>query len=981
MTRTNDSNAHLRYRSFSRGTYTATVPWGSTTLGRIGVITFLILATNVFTAFAANTSERAMSPSEVAQDSFGQTILSASLSDKFALNTSGWRVSVVQYVLGPFPIHAREQHFLSPAYPLNLSEKIDYSTRWPSSYADNGEVGWAKAVSENGHLAVSFPEIRWTSLRASEGWAALQHHTVLRTSVTVYPPTASDEEVEGAPHLLIDVKQGSFFTVLPSWDSSPSDRIDATPRWYAGNIYSMNAAPTQIVPLPTSPAIDQPTTYDLFISGDYEIRLFGDPTARHAQVPELLVDFVVDLENATEQLKLVPSHHVVPDFVDGWAFGQFIGIGLRSLGGWWTVERAILDDAEKEAMAIVLFRDCHIAPMQTKIITIVLRQTSVFFKSEINLKLSVTSSSSVTTTIPVKIHLTQSALWNETDATPIIATCLYEIASPTAFVAIPPVHSSTDPTVNQPPILNLHGAGVDLLGHALWDCAPPRHDRSWVIAPTGRTAWGLDWHGPSTKDAWNTVEALSNILSGHPAWFPWSFAGSSRVIVVGHSNGGQGTWYITSRYPDKVLSAVPAAAYMKSQAYVPLVQSRSAHFIDPALRAILESSLTPDDNDLFVTNLVDTPILAIHGGDDENVPVWHTRALVDTLKTWRRDADVQYQEDPHQPHCYSTVFDNAKVKTFINRTITQSQESTPNTKPWKFTLTVAIPSESDSLHGFRILNLEVPGRLGRLTVEERDGALHITSRNILAFSIPNDAGSLHSNDEEMLIGVDGQFLSITLDSPHESQKALFIVKKEGIWEVFRDAPGLVPQITGRMSLVLNSRAAILLVIPQRTNPTFLNAALRLSHNLNVYHKLDTDIIDAAEATLRLHRGLLSSTSNMVLLGGADNTFTRDSLALLKTPFQLQDGVLHLRNRPLDADSTALFLHPHPISTTALMLVMFTSDAAGLERALRLFPIRTGVTVPDWIILSPKTDTMGAGGVTAAGVWGVNWSWNEGMSSF
>ena len=44
-----------------------------------------------------------------------------------------------------------------------------------------------------------------------------------------------------------------------------------------------------------------------------------------------------------------------------------------------------------------------------------------------------------------------------------------------------------------------------------------------------------------------------------------------------------------------------------------LTTRRSAHFIDPALRAILESSLTPDDNDLFLSNLVDTPVLAVHG--------------------------------------------------------------------------------------------------------------------------------------------------------------------------------------------------------------------------------------------------------------------------------------------------------------------------------------------------------------------------------
>jgi hypothetical protein len=44
-----------------------------------------------------------------------------------------------------------------------------------------------------------------------------------------------------------------------------------------------------------------------------------------------------------------------------------------------------------------------------------------------------------------------------------------------------------------------------------------------------------------------------------------------------------------------------------------LLCGRAAHFIDPALNAILESSLTPDDNDLFLSNLAHIPILAIHG--------------------------------------------------------------------------------------------------------------------------------------------------------------------------------------------------------------------------------------------------------------------------------------------------------------------------------------------------------------------------------
>lgn len=74
-----------------------------------------------------------------------------------------WKVALSQdwNVLGPFPIHAREQHYLSPSFPLNLSEPIDFNKSWPSSYADGGRVAWGTAKADmNGLLKVSFSDVR-----------------------------------------------------------------------------------------------------------------------------------------------------------------------------------------------------------------------------------------------------------------------------------------------------------------------------------------------------------------------------------------------------------------------------------------------------------------------------------------------------------------------------------------------------------------------------------------------------------------------------------------------------------------------------------------------------------------------------------------------------------------------------------------------------------------------------------------------------
>lgn len=74
------------------------------------------------------------------------------------------------------------------------------------------------------------------------------------------------------PYLLVDLLQGSFFTILPATKDGNASLILNAPEWYAGNIYAMGNAPPQAVILPEAPSITLPTTYDLFVSGDYEVR-------------------------------------------------------------------------------------------------------------------------------------------------------------------------------------------------------------------------------------------------------------------------------------------------------------------------------------------------------------------------------------------------------------------------------------------------------------------------------------------------------------------------------------------------------------------------------------------------------------------------------------------------------------------------------------------------------------------------------------
>ncbi|KAJ8462025.1 hypothetical protein ONZ51_g11162 [Trametes cubensis] len=822
------------------------------------------------------------------------------LQKPVAMDTASWKVSLSSEwdVLGPFPIHAREQHFLSPSFPLNVSEVVDLNATYPSAYADGGSVGWSKAKSrEDGTLAVSFPNIRWEALRATEGWAALQHHTVLRSTITLHPPAARKTN-DTPPRLLVNLEQGSFFTVVPEGPGKPQDDA-VVPEWHAGNIYAMGRSPANVVSLPVAPSTTEPTTYSIF--------------------------------------DLTPST----------ALSQY--------------------------MDLELVRETRLAPGQTRIVPIRFTQKQPIDIKHLEFTLTVISGNA-TSTVDVALPAQNRAQWNASNGAPsgIKASYLGFGAMPAAFLVTPPEHPNVGSP--KPPILALHGAGVDIFEFDFWVQALPRQRHSWIVLPAGRTAWGMDWHGPSAQEAWGTVDALQRILARREQWHSWGIAPNTKVLLMGHSNGGQGAWYLAGRYPDRVVGVVPAAGYIKSQAYVPLVQSRSAHYVDPAVRAILDSSLTPDDNDLFLSNLVDTPVLAIHGGEDDNVPVWHTREAVSVLKTWNPQASVTFREDPGELHWYPSVFANEQVQNFLSSTL---EESSGHAKiSSSFTLTVATPSDSGSLHGWSILRLGIPGRLGRLTVEASQDAIRVRTRNVQAFSI--HIGSLPDNARNVPFIFDGQQLDLDEETWNLKGFTLSLSREDGQWTPHSQGGIRALPPMGRVANILNTKGPITIVIPSKQTSRELSAASRLAHNLNVYHKLDAEIVDDQEAAAKFND--LSQTGNIILLGLGE--FAKSTLRQRRTAFSVVDDVLSLRSRLINESGTAaLILHPHPTHDDSLLLLMHGTDAVGLERALRLFPIRTGITVPDWVIVTREADERGTAGVEGAGVWGNDWSWNEAMSAF
>ncbi|CAG8727095.1 4504_t:CDS:2, partial [Scutellospora calospora] len=79
----------------------------------------------------------------------------------------------------------------------------------------------------------------------------------------------------------------------------------------------------------------------------------------------------------------------------------------------------------------------------------------------------------------------------------------------------------------------------------------------------------------------------------------------------------------------------------------------------------------------------------------------------------------------------------------------------------------------------------------------------------------------------------------------------------------------------------------------------------------------------------------------------------------------KDGSFKLKHKTFyDTGCGILFLYPYKIKHLAL--IMAGTDYKGLDQIAKLFPKRTGVPIPDWIIVGPETAWKGAGGLLGAG---------------
>ncbi len=185
-----------------------------------------------------------------------------------------------------------------------------------------------------------------------------------------------------------------------------------------------------------------------------------------------------------------------------------------------------------------------------------------------------------------------------------------------------------------PMIVALHGGGEygsDGMRHTNVGLAPairrnPERFPAIVIFAQAKADGKPGWQLDGGEAAMAAVDRAIKEFKGDP----------KRVVLTGLSAGGNGTWSLASRYPQKFAAIVPVCGFVSE------FRGRSSAVLYPALA-------TGDDPRTEIAKRVSAlPIWMVHGSKDDVVLPDESRKMFAALK--KLGANVQFTELPNANH-------------------------------------------------------------------------------------------------------------------------------------------------------------------------------------------------------------------------------------------------------------------------------------------------------------------------------------------
>ncbi|KAF7115106.1 hypothetical protein CNMCM5793_001340 [Aspergillus hiratsukae] len=680
---------------------------------------------------------------------------------------------------------------------------FDANASFNSALAVNGSVKWktARALTHNfapekarTELHVNFPEIDWKFTQAVYGWSALQYQAWARGSLNIahWAPQSVAMFTSGLLEVVIDGK-----------------------RHFGGDFYDYGTVP---IILDLSP-------------GDHvvELRLIRDVRASGAiGEPTIVVSLAAEIRN--EPLSVDKESLLLPDMCRGKLGTPWASINLQN---------NIADRVEVLAISSISGRQHSLVMNESLDLLGYQARPLVFriylgdspqkeFSAEILYKIY-RGNDEIFRTYSFDLRLTEKSVSQAQKLT-------YYYAGIVSYAILRPPPATCTPAISErgaalPIIVALHGAGIkadsvqvrEMLDAAYGTCA-------WILFPSGVTPWsGDDWHTWGAGDIEAAVSAI-------PRWMDrtgWELVNVSQEewIVVGHSNGGQGAWFLATHYPDKVIAAAPVSGYSSIENYVPYNMWCNS---EPLLSFVLSRSRSSFKHELLLSNVAGIPILQQHGSIDDNVPAFHSRLMHELLGQTQWPS--QYDELQGQNHWFDGVLTTPSLLAFYNKTATF-----PRRPRLPLTFTITVPSSANiAKGGIYVDQLRSPDRNGlvQVTRDAHSGIWYLNTTNIHRFHLSSRVSNFTIPSALVLDGRDRFEVGYI-----QPERMWFLRDSRGRWTVSERVDWR--QLNERYGRQLGAMDAIL-----RTKGTFKinicsagieHIAVQISRNLLQYFAADSQL--------------------------------------------------------------------------------------------------------------------------------------------
>ena len=524
--------------------------------------------------------------------------------------------------------------------------------------------------------------------------------------------------------------------------------------------------------------------------------------------------------------------------------------------------------------------------------------------------------------------------------------------------------SQWPPRQPAPTLIFLHGYNPPNPPYVRWWSIGDRHNGVAerhglvVLEPMGRGNVDYRWMGE--RDVLRCLDEARRRLQ----------VDDERVYISGESMGGNGTWLVASRNPQRFAAAAPVYGGWDYRTIVSGYNYTNPQATRPMERFVQEAHASFAGAE----GLRNVPLYVLHGDADAAVPVEQSRHGVRLLQRW--GYDVRYREVPGLGH------EDLKARDEIADWLLEHRR---NPAP-RIVRLRSYDLAGANAHWVKVTGFESPLEMieASATILDRQ-TIRLDTRNVVSVELAPPAEIFMDRSDIHAGGIHGitvatvvwngqrRTQSVTRGMPITLRAADFAPTEQD----------KNPAREGRLTYFFNTPFAIVVGTTSKDPAMARGLAAKADALADLWERWQ-------HVKPRMFRDLEISPSDqqrysLLLLGGpADNSVAAQLAA--KLPLEVTGDSVTVGGRRFAAtDAVAQMLHPHPQNAQRYLLLVQPTSAAGLRfwnpqqywHALNGFPMNFW----DWTLVDGRHAVQQPGqfpdrGWVAAGVFDMHWKLSD-----